>query len=404
MKGSALTETEPLMSLLPAGRSLTQALPDLDELLADPRAYLDAGPLAFGPRRMYRLAMFFAVPGLLFLASCFVTEKAEGERVALGVGLLLGAGVWAGWSLLMRGHEIVLHSEGVEVVSADGTVWAPWALFHVEGRPFVPESDSPRAGLILPIDPAIVPHVVLLRGGVEIARGGAIRVRHWTFSAYDEVVLPGRYEIGALDLGELLLVVGGKLGRDKPTEAAPPDAEVPTPAFVRDPAGWITLPLTRLRLPSCCARCAGPRDVVVPLPVTAWGDWLLGWLLGGVRTLEVPMPLCEPCRDFLTLRRRRGGFIGSATGAFVGFAVGYLGMGWLQEARDVALWLGGSVGLAVGVIAGSILGVMLTGRLPVRIRRYSPSRGLVSVRFENPEVAARVLEAVNSRAGTRNEW
>jgi hypothetical protein len=390
------------MSLLPAGRSLTQALPDIDELLADPRAYLDAAPLAFGPRRMVRLALFFAIPGLLFLASCLVTDKADGERVALGVGLLLGAGVWAGWSLLMRGHEIVLHPDGVEVVSADGTVWAPWALFHVEGRPFVPTSDSPRAGLILPIDPAIVPHVVLLRGGVEIARGTSIRVRHWSFSAHDEVVLPGRYEVSAIDLGELLLVLGGRLGKDKPLDPAPHDAEVPTAPFTQDPAGWITLPLTRLRLPSCCARCAGPRDVVVPLPVTAWGDWLLGWLLGGIRTLEVPMPLCEPCRDFLALRQRRGGFVGSALGAFLGTSVGYAGAGWWQEGRDIALWLGGSIGLAVGVIAGSILGVVLTRRLPVRIRRYSPSRGLVSVRFENPEVAARVLATVNQRAGPRN--
>ena len=29
------------MSLLPAGRSLTETLPDLDELLVDPHAYLD---------------------------------------------------------------------------------------------------------------------------------------------------------------------------------------------------------------------------------------------------------------------------------------------------------------------------------------------------------------------------
>ena len=385
------------MSLLPAGRSLTQALPDLDELLADPRAYLETAPLAFGPRRMYRLSLFFAVPGLLLLASCLIAGKADGERVALGVGLLLGAGVWAGWSLLMRGHEIVLHSDGVEVISVDGTVWAPWALFHGGGRPFVPDSDSPRAGLMLPIDPATVPQVVLLRGGMEIARGREIRVRHWSFSAHDEVVLPGRYEISAIDLGELLLLLGGRLGENTPLDAVPHDVDEPSPSFTQDPAGWIRLPLTRLRLPSCCARCTGPRDVVIPLPVTAWGDWLLGWLLGGIRTVEVPMPLCEPCRDFLAHRQRRGGFLGSALGAFLGTAVGTIGTGWWQEGRDVALWLGGSFGLAVGVIAGSLLGIALTRRLPVRIRRYSPSRGLVSVRFENPEVAARVLATINDR-------
>ena len=159
----------------------------------------------------------------------------------------------------------------------------------------------------------------------------------------------------------------------------------------------IRLPLTRLKLPSCCARCGGPRDLVVPLPVTAWGDWLLGWLLGGIRTLEIHVPLCEPCGDFLAHRQRRGGFLGSALGAFLGTAVGYIGAGWWHEGRDVALWLGGAFGLAVGVIVGSLSGVALTRRMPVRIRRYSPSRGLVSVRFENPEVAARVLATVNDR-------
>ena len=247
-----------------------------------------------------------------------------------------------------------------------------------------------------------MPHVVLLRGGQEVARGAAVRVRQWAFSPHDEVVLPGRYEIGALDLGELLLVLGGRLGNDRPPEAAPHDAEPPPAPFAQDPAGWITLPLTRLRLPSCCARCAGPRDFVVPLPVAARGDWLLGWLLGGVRSLEVPMPLCEPCRDFLALRQRRGGFIGSAVGAFLGLAVGYAGAGWYDEGRDASLWLGGSLGLAAGVIAGSILGVVLTRRLPVRVRRYSPSRGLVSVRFENPEVAARVLAEINRRGEPRD--
>ena len=37
-----------------------RVLPDLDDLLADPHAYLSEAPLAFGPRRMYRLAGLFA--------------------------------------------------------------------------------------------------------------------------------------------------------------------------------------------------------------------------------------------------------------------------------------------------------------------------------------------------------
>src|SRR5262245_33630543 len=273
------------MSVLPGGQPLDRALPDLEDLLADPHAYLSEAPLAIGPRRMYRLAGLFAVPGLAFLLSCALQGKADGERVALGVGLLLGACVWAGWSLLLRGHELVLHPDGVEVVFRDATVWAPWALFHVEGRPFVPESDSPGAGLTLPVDPRIVPHVQLRRGGMVVAWGRQAHGPQWCFTGRDEVVLPARYEIAAQDIGELLLVLGHRLGAEPPRTTPPPEAEA-VPADDRpspDPAGWITVPLTRLRLPPCCARCGGPRDDTLRVQVMARGDWLFGLLLGGPR-------------------------------------------------------------------------------------------------------------------------
>src|SRR5262249_43693056 len=147
------------MSVLPGGQPLDRVLPDLDDLLADPHAYLSEAPLAIGPRRMYRLAGLFAIPGLALLVSCVVLGQPDGERIAIGVGLLLGAGVWLGWSVMMRGHELVLHPDGVEVLHNDTTVWAPWSVFHVEGRPLVADSDSPRAGLILPVNPAAV-HLV----------------------------------------------------------------------------------------------------------------------------------------------------------------------------------------------------------------------------------------------------
>ncbi|MFO0845344.1 MAG: hypothetical protein U0797_23665 [Gemmataceae bacterium] len=168
------------MSLLPGGQPLDRVLPDLDELLDDPHAYLSEAPLAIGPRRMYGLAWLFALPGVALLLSCVVQGKPDGERLAMGVGLLLGAGVWAGWSMLMRGHEMVLHHDGVEFNHFDTTVWAPWALFRVEGRPFVPDSDSPRAGLTLPIDPKVVPHVHQHRLGVSLAWGRRVDGRSGT--------------------------------------------------------------------------------------------------------------------------------------------------------------------------------------------------------------------------------
>jgi hypothetical protein len=391
------------MSVLPGGQQLHRALPDLDELLDHPHNYLSEAPLAFGPRRMYGLALFFGLPGIAFLLSC-VFGKPDGERLALGVGLLVGAGVWLGWSLLLRGHELVMHPEGVEVEYRESVVWAPWALFHVEGQPFVPESDSPRAGLTLPIDPRAIPYVELRRGGMVIARGLQVCGPQWFFTGRNEVTLPARYEIAESDVGELLLWLGGQLGNDLPRNPPPPEAELDEKFNLpdADPHGWMTVPLTRLRLPTCCAGCGGPRDDVLRVPLRARGDWLLGPLFG-MRTAEVAVPICTVCRDHLIAEQRRGGIIGLGLGASAGAVIG-LGLGaWLGDLRHLPLLLGVFAGLFAGTLAGSLLGVALSRRLPVRFRRYSPARGTVSVRFSNPVIAARVIADLREQTRERSQ-
>jgi hypothetical protein len=292
---------------------------------------------------------------------------------------------------------MVLHADGVEVIYRDATVWAPWALFHVEGQPFVPESDSPRTGLTLPINSKALSWVELRRGGTISARGSAVQGPQWYFIGQSEVILPARYEIQAQDVGELLLWLGGQLGHDLPRDV-PPELvdDVPLQDPEADLEGWLTMPLTRLRLPPCCACCCGPRDDTLRVPVRARGDWLLGPLFG-VRAVEVAVPVCIACRDSIAARQRLGGAVGLGMGAFVGTAVGGGLAGWLGEARDLPLLLGCFAGLFVGTLAGSLLGVTLTRRLPVRFRRYSPSRGIVSVRFDNPEIAARVIAAMREQ-------
>ncbi len=82
------------MSVLPAGQSLARFIPDLDDLLYDPRAYLQTGPLVIGPRRMYSLAAFFALPGIALIISAIGGDPEVNERLALGIALLVGALVW----------------------------------------------------------------------------------------------------------------------------------------------------------------------------------------------------------------------------------------------------------------------------------------------------------------------
>jgi hypothetical protein len=378
------------MSVLPGGQPLHRVLPDLDELMDDPRAYLSEAPLALGPRRMYGLAALFAVPGILFLLSCMV-GKPTGEKLSMGIGFLLGSGVWWGWSLMLRGHELVLHPDGVEVVYRGSTVWAPWALFHVEGQPFVPESDSPRAGLTLPLNSKAVLWVELRRGGTVVARGMQVQGPQWIFTGFGEVILPARYEIEAEDVGKLLIWLGGQLGHDLPRDP-PPDLAVEVPPEVAEPGpeGWIKVPLTKLRLPPCCAGCGGPRDDTLKAAVNARSDWLLGPLFG-VRAVEVAVPVCMQCREQIAGRQRIGGALGLVLGALLGTAIG-AGIGaWQGDLHDTPLLLGGFAGLFVGTLGGSLAGVAFSRRLPVRFRHYSPSRGTVSVRFANPAIAARVI-------------
>src|SRR5689334_7456996 len=138
------------MSVLPQGRSLARFFPDLDELLHDPAAHLAREPVVIGPRRAFGLAALFGAAGAALLAWNAIAGGWEDERLLMGIGLLLGASVRLGWSLRLRGHEIVLHPDGVEVKYLDTAVWCPWALFNAEGAPKVPETDDPRVGVVLP--------------------------------------------------------------------------------------------------------------------------------------------------------------------------------------------------------------------------------------------------------------
>jgi hypothetical protein len=386
------------MSVLPAGRSLHHVLPDLDELLADPRAYLAAAPLAFGPRRMYRLAALFAVPGVILLLSCLPAGRFDGERLTIGVALLIGAAVWLGWSLLLRGHEIVLHAEGVEVRHYDTTVWAPWAVFNSDGSAFVPDADSPRAGLTLPVAPQAVPFVELRRDGQAIESGFHVEARQWYFTARDEVVLPARYEVKGEELGELFLLLGRRLGRELPEGAPRPNAYRPRDfEAAPDPAGWITAPLTRLRFPPRCCDCGTPTAQTLRCQVAAPGDWLLGVLTQNNRAVELQVPVCADCQERMRDRQARGGARGMGMGAALAAAAAVALAVARGADRPGTLLLAALAGLAVGGLAGFVAGTMLAADRPVRLRHYSPARGTLALRFRNPEYAALVLQAMRAR-------
>jgi len=394
------------MSVLPAGQSLSRFVPDLEELVADPRAYLTQEPLMIGPRQMYGLAALFGFAGAAFLLSCLVIEPADrgellGERLALGIGLLLGASVWLGWSLRMRGHSLVLHSDGVEVHYRETTVRAPWALFNVDGHAFVPGGDSPRVGVTLPVAASAIPFVELRREDTPIAHGVEVKAVQWQFVGADSLVLPARYEVMAGELGELLLLLGRRLGRELP-RGAPLSPAYATDRLDELPAapeagGWITVHLTRLAFPPQCCDCGERTSRTMDFRIASRGDALLSILVPASQPLEVAIPVCEACQQRLREQQHRGGIRGMQVGSSL-FCLLALLLAWSEGWQDRTLLLViGLAALAVGGLCGFLAGTLTSRRLPAELGNYSPARGTLSLRFRHPEYAAGVLAAMRAQ-------
>jgi hypothetical protein len=389
------------MSVLPAGQSLSRFLPDLEDLLHDPRTFLGREPLTIGPRQMYGLAFLFGFAGMALLLSSFLLGPDEGERLALGIGLLLGGGIWLGWSLLMRGHALVLRPDGVEVNYHDTTVWCPWALFNVDGHAFVPDADSPRVGLTLPVAVEAIPYIELRRDDTPIAHGAAVKARQLLFLAANTVVLPARYEVMAGELGELLLLLGRRLVRELPKGVPPQEAYETTPLddlpAEPDEQGWITVPLTRLTFPAQCCSCGESTPQSMRFLIGSRSETFLSVLVPANQPLELAIPVCPTCRQHIRTRQHQGGLRGLVLGALLVTLLA-LALTLGANGNDASLLLVvGLHALAVGGLGGFILGTLFSKRLPAEVAGYSPSRGTLSLRFHHPEYAARVLAAMRAK-------
>ena len=324
--------------MLPAGNSLRNYLPDLDDLLENPAEYLGVGPVVIGPRRMSGLAALFGTAGVAILLSYWFGKRDE-ERILLGVGLLIGASIWLGGSLWARGHSLILHSDGVEVKYFNLSVWCPWALFHAEGVPHVPEDVSPLSGLILPVAADAVPYIELRRDESVLAHGTQVRARQFTIVGEDEVVLTGLYEVASKDLGDLLLHIGhssrspvaarraaarGVSERSRADCRSGPGRLDHRP---RDPAA-VSADLLRLW------RCDDRR----PAASRCWsrgGQVLRVFMPGTSHEVAIAVPVCEACQTAVRERQSRG----AVRGMLAGFLVGPL-----------TLLLGGWGDLATGIL------------------------------------------------------
>ena len=197
-------------------KSLAQAIPNLDRLLADPASTLAAGNIAIGPQRRRAAAMvtgpvMAAVFWVVIAVAVAIIWKLlfPGAEPSGGVLFLTVLAAAVVLSVLYtrrryRGGRCVLTKDGVELTAARDTVFCPWALFHASGRPmFVFERGSQFfvRWLALPVRPAAVPHVEARREGVFLfAQGIEVHTRQFRFRSANEAEFRAWYEVGAQDL------------------------------------------------------------------------------------------------------------------------------------------------------------------------------------------------------------
>jgi hypothetical protein len=387
------------MSILPLGKSIRHFIPDSDEFRHDPSAYLKAKPIEIGPRRAYGLAGIFGAIGAGFLLACVVSGVWNDERLLLGIGMLIGASVWLGWSLRLRGHSLLLKAEGVEFRYFDSVVWCPWAVFNTDGEPIVPAGDNPRAGLILPVSPEALPFIELRRHDAAVAHGSQIRAAQFRITANRQAVLPGRYELDAVELGDFLLEMGGRLGWQTPAGTPPPEAYPTNDSHVPeiigpDRGGWYTVPLSILKFPRRCCGCHQPTEV--SLPVALSSDSPAGWS-PGANTYLVQIPLCPDCRAAMRAAYQRSGWRGLNVGSVAGAVSLIVFMAARGLRSPPTLALAGLAGAVIGALLGFLAGCALTHPLPLQFRRYLPESGTVQVRFLDAGYADLVLSALQSK-------
>lgn len=393
------------MSVLPAGQPLDRFFPDLDDFLHDQAGYLGESPVVIGPRKMYGLTTLFGLPGALCLLWYLARGVEDGEALVFGIGLLLGASIWLGWSLLLRGHSLVLHPDGVEFIYRDTSVWCPWSLFNADGEPFVPDTDSPRAGLTLPINSAAVPFLELRRHGAPVAFGAQVKARPFQLNAVDEVVLPARYEVAAADLGRLLLQLGRRLGRQLPrgTPMSAVDARPETIEILSsqpDAAGWLTTSLTCLYFPEICCACGEPTTATLAVPVSPRGDWLFSFAAPRIQPLSLQVPVCVACQQAFRQQQHLGGLRGLFLGA-MGAMLAAIPLARSNQLNDRRpLILVSLAAISAGGLAGFLTGSALAHRLPVQVRDYSPSRGTLAIRFRQRGYVEKVCETMHQRQST----
>lgn len=402
---------------LDQGRSLHEVIPRIDELLADPAAYLVQEEVRI--RRDPVSWLWFVIPSImvaLTVPAALQTRTWDAEAwLALGLWMVAVClvyevvGYWA-WPVRV---EIILSASGIAIHHGRRTIRAGWALFATSGAAIVgPVSFAIGKVITVPVNPGAIPHVELFQDGQRTAVGREVQTRVFRVFSDGEIQLTDWFDANPTELGLLLLVLGNAITRpidqdapaDTAIQAAPSaqaitaapslGAPVPLPAgenerwqaVEMDLAGWLRVPLTRLVFPRICCNCCRPTGDARVRAVDPALPWILEPFLvfqNDREKLHVEIPWCGTCFHQHRKRFWAGGLYGALGGAVVG-----LGLGVLLDAPVFQFVLG----FLFGVI-GMKLGAALADRPPFEAQHHVKEQK-IAFRFTHPAFAHELMEAV----------
>jgi hypothetical protein len=399
-------------------KTLKRAIPELDHLLRDPHGTLAAGPIAIGPVKKYGSAIFVSIVVALitwvlgFLVILLTTDwhrlPAKQQSTWLVVWLI-GLAVVFFIALrvvlyAMRGGQATLMATGVEFAYRGTVVACPWALFNAAGQPFLPRQDR----MLLPIAPRALPFVEQRSDEVVQATGERINTRQLKFRSGTEAVLRPLYEVNLAELGGLLLRLGRPLGTKLPEGMVVPLDEAVREALVPLPEppdrnGWITIRLTQLVFPPFCCDCGASTEQVQEFHGHAA---LLR--LGRFFNLESGefarflVPVCPDCQKENNARFRLAVFKGVAIGLAIPLLIS---VALALIAREInVLWMFLPLGMVGGLIALAVGRTIGKDRSqPVKLERYSSSKGTVAIRFRWRAYGERLLAFLDAQDELRGD-
>jgi len=378
-----------LLKLLLGQRSLRQAVPDLDGLLADPAGRLAARAVTIRPPRLWwaALAALAANPA----AGWLLFESWLAVWIGAGLGL-----VEALVFLLVLppkvGTGVRLDRDGLELSRRGTVVRCPWALFAAPGSLL----DESGLVVLVPIHPGAVEDIQTWRPD-QPARQGDPDPRLLKIGPDATARFSGFFSVPAGALFALVRRLAQVLAAGTP-QAAPGLAPVVRAAAAPAPlapgaagpalgapvaGGWIELPVVGLIFPAECSDCAAPTNQVLEFA----GGVRFGWLLrlaGGDWAVGLQVPVCAACARRYRTTRRRGIWLGLLIGLGLSLPFAVLGLGLDEIGRAMMVVLGLILGPLVGWVVASRLG------LPVHLRRYRPIRRTVQARFKRPDFAGRI--------------